>query len=77
MTTLPQTLLIRQTKHSAKRGIPAAVAYRTNVYDPASALEAIIEAYGADNVKRFIDTIQRRRESEMAEYPENFKRWEL
>lgn len=73
---LANTLLIRR-KHFGKRGIPKAVMYRKNVFDPSSDLEAAIEAYGAENVKRFIDAIERKRQNELAEHPDNFRAWPL
>ncbi len=72
------TLLIRLSKRGkAKVGMPKAIMYRNNIFDPASDLEALIEAYGANNVKRLVDTIEARRNNELAEHPGNFKVWEL
>jgi len=59
--TLPTTLKVRINKHPAKRGICKAVAYRNNIFDPVSDIEALIEAYGANEVKRFVDLINDRR----------------
>lgn len=77
MHSLPSTLLIRQTKKKPKIGMPLAVQFRNNVFDPVTHLEAMVEAYGAENVHSFLNLIEARRNEEQREHPENFKRWEL
>lgn len=61
--TLSNTIKVRTNKHPAKRGISKAIAYRNNIFDPASDLEAMIEAYGDKVVHRVIEAIMRKRES--------------
>ena len=60
MTAL--TLRIRRKPAAPKRGIPKAIAYRMHIFDPASDVEAMIEAYGAATIHRVIDRIVELRE---------------
>lgn len=76
--TLPSTLLIRTSKHrTGKQGAPRAVQYRNGVLDSRSDLEAMIEGYGLAFVLEAARTIQRRRDHEQRQQPENFKHWSL
>lgn len=77
MSAFPSTLLIRQSKHRAKIGAPKAVHYRNGLFDIASDLEAMIEAYGVKNVKSWAEQLEQRRLREMHNYPENFKPWRV
>lgn len=77
MHSLPSTLLIRQTKRKPKIGMPLAVQYRNNVFDPVTHIEALIEAYGAANVQSFVNLVEARRNEEQRKHPENFKPWRL
>lgn len=71
-------LLIRLTKHKTRRtnGIPKAVGYLNAIFDPASEIEALIEAYGADRLKRMVDHIETHRVAEYNANPEHFKVWD-
>lgn len=61
--SIPSTIKVRTNKHPARRGISKAIAYRNNIFDPASDLEAMIEAYGEKTIHRVIDAIMRKRAS--------------
>lgn len=65
---LSATIKVRTNKHPAKRGISKAIAYRNNIFDPASDLEAMIEAYGSRTVLRVLEAIERKRNSLSKDY---------
>lgn len=65
---LSTTIKVRTNKHPAKRGISKAIAYRNNIFDPASDLEAMIEAYGAKTILRVLAAIERKRNSLSKDY---------
>lgn len=64
MTILSATIKVRTNKNPGKGiGISRAQAYRRNIFDPASDLEAMIEAYGDKVIIRVIEAIMRKRAS--------------
>lgn len=71
--TLSPTIKVRTNKHPARRGISKAIAYRNNIFDPASDLEAMIEAYGDKTIRRVIDAIMRKRASMSDKFFEEIK----
>lgn len=70
-------LLIRLTKHKTRRtnGIPKAVGYLNQIFDPASEIEALIEAYGAAKLQAMVRYIEAKRLEEYNTNPDHFKLW--
>lgn len=61
---LSRTIKVRNNKNPGKGiGISKALAYRYNICDPASDLEAMIEAYNDAAIHRVIEAIMRKRAS--------------